>query len=61
MPEHDSQVHVTNRVRGKMRDHAASKIYIRNFEPLISDEPPKRGGNDSGASPLELILAALCA
>ena len=61
MAKVDSQVHVTNRVSGKMRDHASAEIHIRDFEPLISDEPPKRGGNDAGPTPLELILAALCA
>ncbi len=52
---------VTNRANGKMLTHAASKIYIRNFDPVISDEPPSRGGEDRAPSPLEYILAALCA
>lgn len=52
---------VVNRARGQMRSHAAAEIYIRDFEPVISDEPPGRGGNDDGPSPLEYILAALCA
>ena len=52
---------VTNRARGKMRDHAAAEIYIRDFEPVVSDEPPSRSGHDTGPSPLEYILAALCA
>lgn len=57
----DTQVHVTNRAHGKMRDHAATEIYIRDFEPVLSDEPPSRGGHDTAPSPLELMLAALCA
>jgi len=52
---------VTNRARGKMVTHAAAELYIRDFPAIISDEPPSRGGNNSGPSPLELILAALCA
>jgi uncharacterized OsmC-like protein len=52
---------VTNRARGKMRSHAAAEISIRDFDPVISDEPPSRGGNNEGPSPLEYILAALCA
>ncbi|MCI0713003.1 MAG: hypothetical protein L0154_22800 [Chloroflexi bacterium] len=52
---------VTNRAHGKMRDHAAAEIYVRSFDPVISDEPPSRGGHDAGPSPLEYILAALCA
>lgn len=50
-----------NKAIGKMRNHAASEIYIRHFEPVISDEPPARGGTDQGPSPLEYILASLCA
>jgi uncharacterized OsmC-like protein len=52
---------VTNRARGKMIDHAACAIQVREFPPLVSDEPPSRGGQDRGQSPLELLLASLCA
>jgi putative redox protein len=52
---------VTNRARGEMVDHAACAIHVRDFPPLISDEPPSRGGQDRGQSPLELLLASLCA
>ncbi len=52
---------VTNRARGKMLTHAAAEIYVRDFAPLISDEPPSRGGENRGPSPLEYILIALCA
>ena len=52
---------VVNRARGKMITHSASKIQIREFEPVISDEPPSRGGEDRAPSPLEYILASLCA
>jgi putative redox protein len=52
---------VTNRARGEMIDHTACAIHIRDFPPLVSDEPPARGGQDRGQSPLELLLAALCA
>lgn len=57
----DSAVHVTNKVSGTMRDHAAAEIHIRDFEAFVSDEPPERGGNDAGPTPLEMMLAALCA
>ncbi len=52
---------VVNRARGEMLTHSASKIQIRDLEPVISDEPPSRGGGNQGPSPLEYILAALCA
>jgi hypothetical protein len=52
---------VTNRARGKMLTHAAAEIHVRDFAPIISDEPPSRGGENRGPSPLEYILIALCA
>jgi len=52
---------VTNRVRGKMKSHAAAEMFVRDFPAVISDEPPSRGGENSGPSPLEFILVALCA
>jgi putative redox protein len=52
---------VTNSARGEMIDHTACAIHVRGFPPLISDEPPSRGGQDRGQSPLELLLASLCA
>ena len=56
-----SEYVVTNRARGKMIDHAAVEVYVRDFPPAISDEPPSRGGKNRGPSPLEYILIALCA
>ncbi len=52
---------VINRASGMMLTHSASKIQIRDLAPVISDEPPARGGENRGPSPLEYILAALCA
>lgn len=52
---------VVNRAYGKMISNAAAEIRIRDFPPLVSDEPPARGGENRGPTPLELILAALCA
>jgi uncharacterized OsmC-like protein len=52
---------VTNRARSKMLSHAAAEMHVRDFPAIVSDEPPSRGGNNSGPSPLEYILVALCA
>jgi uncharacterized OsmC-like protein len=52
---------VTNRARAEMLDGKACAIHVRDFPPLISDEPPSRGGANRGQSPLELLLASLCA
>jgi uncharacterized OsmC-like protein len=52
---------VTNRAHAEMIDHAACGIHVREFPPLVSDEPPSRGGQDRGPSPLELLLASLVA
>jgi hypothetical protein len=61
MESEGSEYIVTNRARGKMIDHAAAEVYVRDFPPVISDEPPSRGGTNRGPSPLEYILIALCA
>jgi putative redox protein len=52
---------VTNRAHAQMVDRTACAIHVRDFPPLISDEPPARGGQNRGQSPLELLLASLCA
>jgi uncharacterized OsmC-like protein len=52
---------VTNRARGEMLSHTASAIHVRDFPPFISDEPPSRGGEDRGQTPMELVLMSLCA
>lgn len=52
---------VVNRAHGKMSSHSAAEIYVRDFPPVVSDEPPSRGGENRGPSPLEYILTALCA
>ena len=55
------QALVTNRAHGKMQDHTAAAVYVRTFPAVISDEPPSRGGHNTGPSPLEYMLVALCA
>lgn len=52
---------VVNRARGRMLTHAAAEVHVRDFPPIVSDEPPSRGGDDRGPTPLEYVLVALCA
>jgi putative redox protein len=52
---------VVNRARGTMIDHAACTIQVRDLSAVVSDEPPARGGENRGPSPLELVLCSLCA
>ncbi|MEJ2600725.1 MAG: hypothetical protein P8Z00_20510 [Anaerolineales bacterium] len=61
MANEDNKYIVVNHAHGKMASRTAAEIYIRDFPVLISDEPPSRGGENQGPTPLELILAALCA
>jgi putative redox protein len=52
---------VVNRASGRMLDHAACEIQVRDLAAVTSDEPPARGGENRGPSPLELVLCSLCA
>ena len=52
---------VLNRAGGRMLTPTATELRVRDLEPLVSDEPPARGGEGRGPSPLELVLCALCA
>ena len=52
---------VVNRAHGTMIDHAACSLQVRDLQTVVSDEPPARGGENRGPSPLELVLCSLCA
>jgi putative redox protein len=52
---------VVNRAHGTMIDHAACALQVRDLATVVSDEPPARGGENRGPSPLELVLCSLCA
>ncbi len=56
-----AQYLVTNWARGRMLSQSAAEITVRDFPPLIADEPLARGGTDRGPTPLEYVLVALCA
>ncbi len=50
-----------NRAQGRMLTRTACEIRVRHFPPFVADEPPERGGEDRGQTPLELVLMGLCA
>ena len=52
---------VVNRARGRMLSHTSAEIVVRDHAPIVADEPPSRGGEDRGPTPLEFVLVALCA
>lgn len=43
---------------GTARDGVRSEVRIRDFAPLVIDEPPSLGGADAGPNPMEYVLAA---
>jgi uncharacterized OsmC-like protein len=57
----DTEDVVVNRARGEMLTPTAAAVHVRDFPPIVSDEPEKRGGENRGQTPLELVLVALCA
>jgi uncharacterized OsmC-like protein len=52
---------VVHHVRGRMLSRTSAEIVVRDHPPIVADEPPSRGGEDRGPTPLELVLVALCA
>jgi len=45
--------------RTELMDGVKCTARVRDFPPLVVDEPPALGGGDEGVNPVELILAAL--
>ncbi|MGH2527184.1 MAG: OsmC family protein [Actinomycetota bacterium] len=52
---------VVNRARGRMLSPTSAEIVVRDHAPIVADEPPARGGENRGPTPLEFVLVALCA
>jgi hypothetical protein len=52
---------VVNRASGHMISRSAAEITVRDHPPVVSDEPPARGGENLGPTPLEYVLVGLCA
>lgn len=60
-PRAETEEVVLNQAGGRMLTATATELRVRDLEPVISDEPPVRGGDDRGPTPLELVLCSLCA
>jgi hypothetical protein len=54
----DNKYIVVNHAHVKMASGTAAEIYIRDFPTLVSDEPPSRGGENSGPTPLDSLISS---
>ncbi len=50
---------VVFRADTKLEENVRCSAKIRDFPPMIIDEPPELGGKDSSYSPVEIVLVAL--
>ncbi len=47
------------RAETELVENVKCKATVRNFPPLVTDEPPELAGGDTGMNPVELVLVAL--
>lgn len=57
MPNEPIWMHLS--AEGEWEGGMRTRLQVRDFAPLYSDEPPSFGGQDSAPNPMELLLAAL--
>jgi putative redox protein len=50
---------VVFRAATKLQQDVQCVANVRDFPPMVIDEPPELGGGDSGMNPVELVLVAL--
>jgi uncharacterized OsmC-like protein len=50
---------VVFRAETKLEDGVRCSAKVREFTPLVVDEPPELGGTNAAMNPVELVLAAL--
>lgn len=54
-----SAAKVVFRADTQLEEDVRCSAQVREFAPIIVDEPPELGGADAGANPVELLLVAL--
>lgn len=47
------------KARTRLESGTRCTAQVRNFPPMVIDEPPELGGNDAGMNPVELLLVSL--
>jgi len=47
------------RASSRLEEGVRCSVRVRDFDPLVVDEPAELGGGDAGMNPVELVLAAL--
>lgn len=57
MPSEPIWMHLS--AEGEWQGGMRTRLQVRDFSPIYSDEPPSFGGQDSAPNPMELLLAAL--
>lgn len=50
---------VVFRAETQLEEDVRCSAKVRDFPPIVVDEPPELGGADAGANPVELVLVAL--
>ncbi len=50
---------IVAKASGKWEEGVRTSIQIRDFSPIIADEPPALGGTDKGPNPVEFVLSGL--
>jgi uncharacterized OsmC-like protein len=55
----DNKKIIVRKVRGSNQGAAHTLMFVRDFGPMIMDEPEASGGTDTGPTPFEMALAAL--
>jgi len=61
LQDHPAGARLLFKARSRLLDGVRCSAEVRDFPPIIIDEPPELGGGNAGPNPVELILVALAA